>query len=449
MKSKRNSIRTISGAIIWVVIAALLITGYRVYYTDQAHQSVSELVRFASVPRDSIELTFETTKTVRVGDPIFIFEGDQPKQIGEIARVKSEDSLETDAIRTSFAVARLYSNAPKLNGNNYFTHHATPENIGWVVQTMLPPEMRKRLAELISEAYINHHQEIVAELEPIVRSALADAAIIVREDLEAAIAKRQDSIQKIADRYQVDLVEKRIVPLIKEEIWPIVQKEGTPIAEEIGEDIWKKVSIWRFGLRIAYDISPLPKRDLTKKEFNKFVENEVVPVINRNLPQIMKVQQRIIAETLKNPEVKELLGEVVAEVAQDQELRDLVTDVLREVFVDNDRLNHVIRQHWTSPAAQRAMRITQDRLEPTITTIGQRLFGDPKKSITPEFNRVLRNRVLLKDVRWLVLHTYDGDKPGDDETSSNEKTDAGSDIMGLNVLDTDYVSPNPFYQPGQ
>ena len=388
-------------------------------------------------------MTFASKTEIRVGDPIFLFDGDRPVQIGEIARVESKDSPNKEPAYTKYAIARLYANAPALDGNTYFTHHATPENIGWVVQTMLPKHMRERLGELISEAYVNHHKEIVAELKPIIRSALSEAAVVVREDLESALAKRSDEIQKIADRYQTDLVEERIVPLIKKEIWPIVQEEGKPLAEEIGEDIWKKVSVWRFGLRIAYDISPLPKRDLTKKEFNKFVENEVVPVIDAYLPDILKVQQKIISQVTQNEAVKKLFGEVVAEVANDEELKTLVTEVLREVFVDNERLNTIFKEHWTSPEAERAMAITQERLEPTITTIGEELFGNPHQSITPEFNRVLRNKVLLKDVRWLVLHVADGDSQ-----LSKLLKESGNDTKRLNVIENDYISPNPFYRPG-
>jgi hypothetical protein len=50
------------------------------------------------------------------------------------------------------------------------------------------------------------------------------------------------------------------------------------------------------------------------------------------------------------------------------------------------------------------MKMANGRLESTITRIGQALFGSPKGKITPEFARVLRNRVLHKDDRWLVLN---------------------------------------------
>lgn len=47
-------------------------------------------------------------------------------------------------------------------------------------------------------------------------------------------------------------------------------------------------------------------------------------------------------------------------------------------------------------------------LEPSIVSIGELLFGSPHVEITPEFSRVLRNRVLFKDDRWLLLVLADG-----------------------------------------
>ena len=91
-------------------------------------------------------------------------------------------------------------------------------------------------------------------------------------------------------------------------------------------------------------------------------------------------------------------------VLRDPEFQRLTMDLLQDVFVDNQRLTQVFEKNWKSEEAKRALEITNKRLDPTITRIGQALFGSPELSITPEFSRVLRNRILHKDDRWLVLH---------------------------------------------
>jgi hypothetical protein len=52
---------------------------------------------------------------------------------------------------------------------------------------------------------------------------------------------------------------------------------------------------------------------------------------------------------------------------------------------------------------QALMLKANERLGPTVTQIGEAMFGNPRKQITPEFSDVLRSRVLFKDSRWLTL----------------------------------------------
>ena len=46
-----------------------------------------------------------------------------------------------------------------------------------------------------------------------------------------------------------------------------------------------------------------------------------------------------------------------------------------------------------------------DYAEPCVRRIGDMLFGTREEGIAPEFAQVLRNQILDKDCRWLVLET--------------------------------------------
>ena len=75
----------------------------------------------------------------------------------------------------------------------------------------------------------------------------------------------------------------------------------------------------------------------------------------------------------------------------------------------NPRLRAVLEKHWRGPQAEQAFLLASQRLEPAVHQIGQILFGTPETGVTPEFARVLRNRILRKDRRWLVLETGVGE----------------------------------------
>jgi hypothetical protein len=108
------------------------------------------------------------------------------------------------------------------------------------------------------------------------------------------------------------------------------------------------------------------------------------------------------------------------------------------VITDNPRLKQVWRDVWSTPEAQAALSDANSRLEPTITAIGETMFGNPRKRITPEFSQVLRNKVLFKDQRWLVLQLP---KDGEQKSSSRARE--------LNVINGDSNAPNPFHIPAR
>jgi hypothetical protein len=269
---------------------------------------------------------------------------------------------------------------------------------------MLPEKIRREIGSLIVDAYSNHQEEIAELMQPIILRSMRDVASVVQDDLTNAITVRAKQVDKLRNRYQTELVEKRIVPLVEDEILPILQVHGEPLAKQIGSEIWQRASVFRFGWRYLYDRSPLPEKNLLATEFERFVRYEAIPIVRNYLPDIVRTQQAILREVSQNEKVQAVVSEMIHEVAQDEEFQDFVADILRDVFVDNDRLQEAIRKNWESPDAQAALAITNMKLDPTITEIGATLFGSPDTRITPEFSRVMRNKIMFKDDRWLVLH---------------------------------------------
>jgi hypothetical protein len=90
-----------------------------------------------------------------------------------------------------------------------------------------------------------------------------------------------------------------------------------------------------------------------------------------------------------------------------------------------------MEDNWTSPEANAAFQMATSRLEPTSLRIGQILFGNEEDGITPEFAKVLRNQILRKDQRWLVLET----EPFTDDSTTPTRN------IPLLVGDVPHVNP--------
>lgn len=403
--------RVVFGATIWLLILFGALVVGRDYYAASS-DSTDQLTQFLTQPRTDIELQFASDVLLCVGDPIIHYDQNGiPSVVGTIEQLDSKESTERSLSYSSKAYARLYSTAPAIHEQVRLTYHLTPDSMDWVVQMMLPPETRQKIAGLITDAYRSNQAEIVGLMAPIVEKSVRDAAQVVREEFQVSVDARREQIELLGERYQDQVIEQKLIPLVKEEVWPVIQAEAQPLATQIGQEIWQQASVWRFGWRMLYDKSPLPEKNLTEKEFNEFLETKAIPILEARVPDIIRTQQEIIKKVAANKKVREVSMNAVQDIAKDPEFQLLVGDILRDIFVNSDRVKNIIQQNWNSAEAQRAIAITNSRLDPTITQIGATLFGSPDQKITPEFSRVLRNKILNKDDRWIVLESPTGDFP--------------------------------------
>lgn len=395
--------RLLAGILIWIVGLAA-ITCFAWPKTDESRLKHSQLIQFLTSPRQDFDVELAKQSVLKIGDPIIVYEDDMAKIVGNVTGIGSEVDNKVNIAWTREAAVEFYATAPVIAEGDYLSYHQTPDSMDWVVQMMLPPHKRQEISGLILKAYGEHQSEIASVLQPIIIQSLKDASEVVREDFNASIARREEQIARLRDRYQEELVEQELVPLVKEEIWPIVQDEMQPLATKIGEEIWQQASVWRFGWRFLYDKSPLPEQNLVSKEFNRFMTKHGAYVVESHIPEMLEAQQRVLTRASENKEVRSVISGASMRVLRDKEFQQLTLDILRDVFVNNGKLMQVFEENWQSDQARRALDITNQKLDPTITKIGQSLFGSPQESITPEFSRILRNRILHKDNRWLVLH---------------------------------------------
>jgi hypothetical protein len=429
--------KAIAGFLFWLVLL-----GGACYWLSSGGEADSQRVvslwKFASGTRRTIRLQLSETDLLRVGDLIFLEGQPSSPAIGRITRVENPTSREQDLVWTDYAEAELYSSAPALGAAARLTLHQNPQSIAWVVETMLSPQIRAEIIGLLTVALREHQAELVEKLQPLLLESIRRSSEVVRNDFRQAIEVHAPELEAISRRYQEDFLETRLTPLLRTEVWPIVQREVRPLANRIGQQLWDQASLWRLTWRLVYDASPLPQRDLTRKEFERFVAEHVAPTINAHLPDFIEVQKRIFSDILNNPTIRNEVQDGLAQLAADEELQHLLLEILNEVVTDNPRLKAAWQDVWSSPQAQAALTEANDRLEPTITAIGEAMFGNPRKQITPEFSRVLRNKVLFKDQRWLVLHPATDPLSGGASPPANLPVEAG-----------DPNAPNPFHVPAR
>ncbi len=395
-------IKVLFGALVWLAAFVFVWKQAQRVEPDKAHP-IAQVRRFLINPSRTIELRFETEQIVKVGDPVFSVDPKIIAPIGRIKRVISPDSTEVLETYADFVVVELYATCPLLTPQSRFFYNETPLSLEWVLETMLPESKRREISQLIVDSLSEHREELWTDLKPITEKLMRDSQTVILEDLRAALAQRSDLISNVAEKYRSEFIEREVLPVVEREIWPIIERETAPLVQVVGTELWGQASLWRLTWKYIYDSSPLPQRDLTRKEFNRFLNEKARPILDSHMPEILELQRRLFQEISTNPEVVKLMKSGLEKITSDDEIRNLAREISHDVLVDNDRLRELWTNTWESDEMQALMLKANERLGPTITQIGEAMFGNPRKKITPEFSDILRSRVLFKDSRWLTL----------------------------------------------
>jgi hypothetical protein len=401
-----RKLRIIFGLLVWLAVATTL--GYLTRRSlDHAQRDVVvELWEFLSARRLTVAIELPDGIFLQRGDPIFWVDADQGvEQIGEIQQVGPTSRNAAGEGRRASAAALIYPTAPRFGNQSRLVYYSTRDSLGWVVETLLPPEKRLQITQEIAATYATRRAQILQALQPVVISSLKDALQVIEQDLAVAVNQQRAALERLSDRYQEQVVEEEILPLVRQEIWPLVRRRVQPLASEIGAAMWQRASVWRFGWRYLYDRLPLTDRQLALNEWNRFVKQEALPILDRYAEEIVAVQRQILADISQNPRIRNAVSDHLARIIDDPEFREIVWTILRQAIFDNPRLQQTLEAHWNADQTRQAVELAASYVEPAARRIGDLLMGTREAGISPEFAQVLRNQILGKDRRWLMLET--------------------------------------------
>ncbi len=389
----KKKIHLILGILFWGVVVTCALVTARPRQGETTSDHIS-LVRYFAGPSESLEVQ-DATLRLRRHDPVFFQEpGGNWRQVGHVSRGHGGSSAET---------IQLDWYAPDVSPQQcQLTFYRNTGRLEEVVATMLPPHKRRQIQDRLAKVMTAHGEELSAAFVPLVQKTLQQSLPVIEDEFRSATDRHRGDIDHLAERWNNEVVSKRLIPLARREILPVVREHGEPVAEKIGKELWDRASIWRFGWRAVYDKTPLPQRNLVQGEWDRFVEREAVPVFEAHMDDIVVVVQRILTDVAANQKVRHELADVADSLSTDPEARRLVRKILQETLIENQRLRSVWTQVWTSDEAQRALQMAGDRLEPVVRQIGDDLFGTQETGINPDFARVLRNQILGKDRQWIV-----------------------------------------------
>jgi len=385
---------------------------------------LTQLFEYATMTPTRFQAT-DSSGILKSRDPVFLLRNDGSyAQCGYIERAEQSTGDKVVSVRW-----HEQSVSPESCRLLAYKNHGRLED---AIELMFPQEKRTRIEKLIATTMQAHGERIGASLTPILERSLRDSLPAIESGFRQSVERHRDELDVLAVRWNDEVVSDRLVPLAKNEIVPIVRARAEPIAQDIGLELWKRASIWSFTWRAIYDKSPLPQKDLMKQEWERFVAEEAIPVLEEHADEIASAVQDTLVEIAGNQNVRKELAAAADLIASDPVARGLVQTLLREAFVENMALRKVWTDAWTSDEARAAISKAGEALEPTIRQIGDELMGTRETGIDPGFARLLRNQVLQKDQRWVIA------TPDERETQGNE-------MQIIEVASERAVFPNPTF----
>jgi hypothetical protein len=352
----------------------------------------------------NLELRLPAACELSAGDPLLaVDEKGALQQVGIIVGFSQEAKARRSSQHARTAQAVLFSSAPEMSKPIQACYFRSPDSLESVVETLLPPERRKQVEDELAAAFQEHQQEILQALQPVLNKSAREAWAVLEQELPAVLEKHRSELHTIIGKDKEEILKRELIPLVRTEVWPIVRKDSDPLVRQVSSELWQRVSLWAFAWRGLLDKLPgLRGKHRMEQELERFLDQEALPILARHEEEFLAVIEIILRDLADNDKVKAAFQRSAAAVAEDPEVQRVLNDILHEVALQNPRFWNTMRHTLTSKEAQDAVRLTGNRLEPTVRRVSDVVLGT-REGLTPEFNRVLRQQILFKDRHGILL----------------------------------------------
>lgn len=351
------------------------------------------LAGYYAGPTSHLHVQLPAECRLSAGDPVFSANEDGSfQQIGIVDHAGPE------------ATAVLFASAAVPGTSAPISYVSTPDSLEWAVRTLLPPSKQAEIEAELAAALQENREAIFAALQPIVNRGVREAGAVIEQDLPGVLDRYRPALEALLGKSKEEILKRELLPLVKSEVWPIVRRDSEPLFRQITSELWTRVSLWSFAWRGAADKFPIMGgHNRVENELMRFLDQEAMPILGRHEDDFLVLLEVIFRDLADNERIRGSLRQSIARAAEDEHLQHLLNDIFREVVTENPHVWEVVKRNMSSEEARDALRVIGGKLEPAVRRIGDLLLGTRETGLTPEFARVLRQQILLKDRQCLLL----------------------------------------------
>jgi hypothetical protein len=243
--------------------------------------------------------------------------------------------------------------APPLTGNTRFFAIPNPTTPAWVVDVLLPPERKEELLHDLRTFADGNRERIFHVFWPPFEGFLRDAFQIMGDELPLVLERRDAEVQRIMNRHKDATFRKELLPILKDEFWPLIREESAPLMEEVGEELWNRLPLYQLGWRYFYQKVPFTDKEILKRRWNKYMDEEAVPVLEGRTDDFLEVVRRVMKDMAANPKLTVALKNCLAALVEDPEFVQLLAGVFSDLVAPGGPIFKSFQAHFSGEGSSR------------------------------------------------------------------------------------------------
>lgn len=344
------------------------------------------------------EAIFRDPVPAAPGDAVYAGTHEDPIAAGRV-----ESVLDGPGGRT--LVLRVYPDlADRLCADAELVAWDAPGTIGWILGTLFPPAFRERaVAEFVTFLREEGPRHVEA-FRPAFAALLNRAADRLAADWPGVVAKHRDRFEALGRRLEVDVLGGILSPSLRQDAWPILRRHAQPVVASVAKEIWEKAPTTSFVGNFLLEQLPFTGSDLLEARVNRFLDDEVVPLLEARRTEFAAAAEAAAREILASGAFRGALSTSLRTVLADRGFQALMTDVARDWIIENMELRRDLREVIGSPEFREPLRDLLAALAPRASRLANEVvLDDAGTGIDPALARVLRRQVLRRDPRWFHL----------------------------------------------
>lgn len=389
--------RAILGALFLMVVATALVQ--LVGRSEGTTTLARRLLDHLRGDQPEMEVSFSEPIVLRAGDPVFTIEGEAFARQGTVLAVdhaagRIRIAIDPMVLRQATTSLEAVAMTPK-------------GNLGWMVRTLAPPEMRTRIADDLLEIWEAERERTVASLSPLLLDLLGDLTAILADTFPEVLLRHRELVDGTLAVLEEEIYEVELAPVLEDRVLSRLEKRLTPTAARLGQAIWEEVStgdlvglLWtatRGSVGLGSD-------EEMAQELARILEAKALPVIRARGSEMLVEATAALTEAARDEKVREAVDRAAMATASHPRFQELVATIARSWIVENQRL----RKHLVDALGAEAFRRPIDRLliaaEPRLReALEEMLTREDRAGMDHRLVRVLRRMVLFKDLRYVLL----------------------------------------------